>query len=133
MQLHLPLISSSKSMSVGEDVQLSHGLLIREPWLSLILSGRKTWEIRGTNTTRRGRIGLIRSGSLTVVGYCDLTAVLGPLRLEELLVTEDKHRVDPALLGQTGLPYRNTFAWVLENPGAVRYTETLQAPVWRDH
>jgi hypothetical protein len=55
------------------------GLLIRSPWIEEILRGRKTWEIRGSNTNIRGRIGLIRSGSGLVVGTCDLVDVEGPL------------------------------------------------------
>lgn len=43
-------------------------LIIREPWIELILSGRKTWEIRGTATSVRGRIGLIRARSGLIVG-----------------------------------------------------------------
>ena len=38
-------------------------LIIRQPWLGLILSGKKTWEIRGSRTNKRGPIALIESGS----------------------------------------------------------------------
>ena len=38
------------------------GLLIRSPFIDWILSGSKTWEIRGSRTTKQGRIALIRSG-----------------------------------------------------------------------
>jgi hypothetical protein len=108
MQLSLPLVHLDRNMSPNNDVHLSHGLIIREPWLSLILSGRKTWEIRGANTSRRGRISLIRSGSLTVVGYCDLTGTVGPLTLSELLETREMHCIEASSLVQTGLPYRTT-------------------------
>jgi len=37
-----------------------NGLIIREPWISHILSGAKTWEMRTTPTRYRGPIGLIR-------------------------------------------------------------------------
>jgi hypothetical protein len=39
------------------------GLLIREPYIDWILNGPKIWEIRGSRTTKRGRIGLIQSGT----------------------------------------------------------------------
>src|SRR5215831_14717644 len=31
-------------------------LLIRRPWIDMILDGRKTWEMRGARTSVRGRI-----------------------------------------------------------------------------
>ena len=44
------------------------GLLVKSPWVDFILNGKKTWEIRGSNTRIRGRVGLIKSGSGTVMG-----------------------------------------------------------------
>lgn len=41
-------------------------LLIRHPWIDLILDGKKSWEIRGARTTIRGTVGLVASGSGTV-------------------------------------------------------------------
>ncbi|MBD8246954.1 ASCH domain-containing protein [Xanthomonas campestris] len=43
------------------------GLVIDEPWISLILSGQKTWEMRSRATSIRGRIALIKKGSGTEV------------------------------------------------------------------
>ncbi|WP_281975144.1 hypothetical protein [Halobacillus litoralis] len=40
-----------------------NGLLVQAPWIDLLLAGSKIWEIRGSNTKKRGRIGLIKSGS----------------------------------------------------------------------
>lgn len=37
-------------------------LIIDEPWVSLILGGSKTCEMRTTHTQVRGRIALIRKG-----------------------------------------------------------------------
>ena len=62
-----------------------NGLLIRTPWIDLILGGSKTWEIRGTRTSKRGRIGLIQSGTGAVIGVADLVDVAGPLTLAELV------------------------------------------------
>jgi hypothetical protein len=39
------------------------GLIVKSPWIELILEGKKTWEIRGSNTKIRGPIALIKSGS----------------------------------------------------------------------
>jgi hypothetical protein len=48
------------------------GLIIKEPWISLILSRKKTWELRSRDTRVRGRIALIRKGSGTVIGVAEL-------------------------------------------------------------
>lgn len=47
---------------------ITSALIIREPWIGLILDGRKTWEMRSHATTKRGVIGLIRQGSGLIVG-----------------------------------------------------------------
>ena len=52
---------------------------IRTPFVDWVLDGKKVWEIRSRATQIRGRIGLIRSKSLTVVGHCELVDVIGPL------------------------------------------------------
>ena len=57
------------------------GLIIDEPWIGFILSGRKTWEMRSRNTQIRGRIGLIRKGSKMVVGVADLVDTVRDLSL----------------------------------------------------
>jgi len=44
------------------------GLIIKSPWIELILAGKKVWEIRGSNTTIRGLVALIKSGTGTIVG-----------------------------------------------------------------
>jgi ASCH domain-containing protein len=48
------------------------GLIIDEPWISLILQGEKIWEMRKTACHHRGRIALIRKGSGQVVGIAAL-------------------------------------------------------------
>jgi hypothetical protein len=58
-------------------------LLIRPPAIDEVLAGSKTWEIRTRSTNVRGTIGLIRSGSGTVVGTCELVDVIGPLKYGE--------------------------------------------------
>ncbi|MCG6537850.1 MAG: ASCH domain-containing protein [Syntrophales bacterium LBB04] len=102
------------------------GLLVRSPWIEKILAGRKTWEIRGSNTNIRGRIGLIKSGSGLVVGTWDLVGVEGPLSLAELRRNESKHQI-PLTDLRGGLPYERTFAWVL------RDAKPLGKPVPYEH
>jgi hypothetical protein len=64
-----------------------------EPWVSYIISGAKTWEMRSRNTGVRGRIGLIRKGAKTVVGVADLVGTLPKLSLSDLRANVGKHQV----------------------------------------
>ena len=65
-------------------------LLIRHPWIDMILDSEKTWEIRGSRTSFRETIGLIASRSGTVIGVCDLVDCIGPLTDRELRVNAHK-------------------------------------------
>lgn len=52
--------------------EITHGLIIDEPWIGLILQGRKTWEMRSRKTKVRGDVALIRKGSGMIVGTVEL-------------------------------------------------------------
>lgn len=47
-------------------------LIVKPKWAELILSGKKTWEIRGSNTSKRGIIGIAESGTGKVFGEVEL-------------------------------------------------------------
>ena len=47
-------------------------LIVKPAWANLILSGKQTWEIRGSNTTKRGTIGIAKSGTGMVYGEVEL-------------------------------------------------------------
>jgi len=64
-------------------------LVVREPWASYIVQGRKTWEIRRCPTRVRGRIGIVSQRGL--IGAVRLTRVLGPFTVEELLEETERH------------------------------------------
>src|SRR3984885_8181787 len=101
-------------------------LLIRRPWIDMILAGKKTWEIRGARTSIRGRIGLIASRSGTVIGVCDLVDCIGPLTAEEFRKNAKKAGMRPseATLGY----YRQTYPWVLEKPRFLTHPVAHQHP-----
>ncbi|MDP3939616.1 MAG: ASCH domain-containing protein [Deltaproteobacteria bacterium] len=109
------------------------GLIIKQPWIDKILTGSKTWELRGRRTRHRGQVGLIESGSGTVVGTTRLVDVVGPLSPRQLLGSRNKHRVPASSLREGGR-YRKTFAWVLEHSRRLRkpvpYAHPAGAVIW---
>ena len=117
--------SSHMNVALRED-QPMRALLIRRPWIEMILDGQKTWEIRGARTSVRGRIGLIASSSGTVVGVCDLVDCVGPLTAEGFRKNAKKAGMssNEATLGH----YKNTFAWVLEDPRILKRPVPYQHP-----
>ena len=103
-----------------------HGLLIRRPWIDLILSGKKTWEIRGSNTEIRGTIALIESGSKNIVGVAKLIDVHGPLDKGNFSDSQDLHLATPEELS-ADLPYAETYGWELID------AEPLLEPIPYEH
>lgn len=89
-------------------------LIIKKPWIDLILSGKKVWEIRGCLTNKRGTIELIQSGSGLIIGCCELIDCI-KLDLKVYKKAIDKH----CIKNVETLPYKSTYAWVITNP--VRY------------
>jgi hypothetical protein len=91
---------------------MMRALLIRHPWIDMILDRKKTWEIRGSRTAIRETIGLIPSASSTVVGVCNVVDCVGPLSAEEFRRNARKAGMSrgEAELGY----YRKTYAWVVE-------------------
>jgi len=95
-------------------------LVIKKPWLELILARKKIWEIRGSSTKKRCFIHLGLSGS----GGC----ILGGARLvdcyaltrKKLADNVDKHRVTDI----RKITYTRSYAWCLE--GVKRYDKPLR-------
>ena len=85
---------------------------MREPYASLIVEGKKVWEIRKTRTKIRGEILIISNGK--AIGKAELVDVLGPFTPEELAEHEDKHCASVSFLREysNGKPL---YAWVLRN------------------
>jgi hypothetical protein len=107
--------------------------MVREPWIAFILEGKKTWEIRGTNTNIRGEVFLAASGTGTILGKATLAEVIGPLSPEEFRKTANLHLTSEEELQQS-LPYRKTYAWVFQDaqrfPRPLRYRPPSGAITW---
>ncbi|WP_165943669.1 ASCH domain-containing protein [Roseicella aquatilis] len=93
-----------------------------EPWISMILSGAKTWEMRSRPTSLRGRIALIRKRSGLVVGTAELVDCLAPLDADAMAATADRHGIDPGWQ-----PDALAAGWVI--PWVLRDARALAAPV----
>jgi hypothetical protein len=106
------------------------GLIIDEPWIGFILSGRKTWEMRSRNTRIRGRIGLIRKGSKMVVGAADLVDSVPDLSLPTLRANVSKLGTNERI----GRDYKYRVAWVLKRARRlsepVPYQHPSGAVIW---
>jgi hypothetical protein len=104
------------------------GLVIDRPYVDWILTGKKTWEIRGKATTRRGPIALIAKGTGTVVGTCNLIDVRGPLKLAELKANAKRQNRKPADITSPLYYGNHTYAWVLSGARRLRTPIAYQHP-----
>lgn len=90
------------------------GLIIRAPWIDLILSGKKTWEMRSRPTSSRGKVALIRAGSGLICGTATLVECLPAQTPEQMRATTDRHAI-PAGEIDTVIGKGWTTPWVLSN------------------
>lgn len=105
---------------------IQSALVIDEPWISKILSGEKTWEMRSTRSNIRGPIGLIRKGSGTIIGVARQVACRGPLNRSEMLSNGDRHQIPVAMIN-SGAVDKWCYAWELTD------ATVLTQPVVYDH
>jgi hypothetical protein len=107
------------------------GLIIKDPWITKILNGEKTWEIRGSNTNIRGTISLIKSGTGMIYGTVDLVDS-GEIDFIDFSFNRDKHQLSKEQEGK--MSYKNPHAWVMKNPTwhaePVSYKHPQGAVIW---
>lgn len=84
-------------------------LLIKTPWIELILKGQKTWEIRSRKSSVRGRIALIKSQSGKIFGTVEMVACHGPFTKAEIMQHVEKHCVSAELMHV--VDYKEFYAW----------------------
>lgn len=89
------------------------GLIVREEYIRLILSGRKRWEIRRTNTRVRGLVALVSRGML--YGFVEIVDSF-PVDVEELKERADMHGVEPGFVERYAAGRRRLYVWVVERP-----------------
>lgn len=102
-------------------------IVVREPYVSIILTGEKTWEMRKAACRYRGPVALISKGSGTVVGVAEIVDSLPPIdSLQAYAQAEPKHRVPPSVQRQAFSDGWRT-PWVLTN------ARRLVTPVFYKH
>lgn len=114
-------------------MKIEKALIIKKEWLDLILTGKKIFEVRGSNTNIRGKIGLIESGSGLIIGECDLvnSIVIDNNNIEYVL---DKSCINNSEIINN--MYKHPHAWELNN--SIRYNQPLKykhpkgAIIWID-
>ena len=101
------------------------GLIVKQPFASMIVRGEKKWEIRKRNTNIRGEIVIISGGY--AVGIAKLVDVLGPFEVEELSKYYSYHKVDERLLEEYSKG-KKLYAWVFENPKEFKEKIRIKIP-----
>jgi len=101
---------------------MDRALIVKKPWIDLILSGEKTWEMRSRKTHLTGWIGLIEQGTGLIVGKAFLTCGWFKPNKQELIDNHSKHLVD-----DTALLEKWCYAWTLEQ------AERFETPIAYKH
>jgi hypothetical protein len=103
-------------------------LIVKEKWALKLLNGEKTWEIRGSSTSKRGKIAIAISGTGKLFGEITLVdAKLVGYRLPDgRLVKGDvadadfiennfeHHQIEPEEMQLVN--YRKVWAWIMADP-----------------
>lgn len=113
--------------------KITRGLIIREPWIGMILDGKKDWEMRTTATKIRGPVALIAAGSGQIIGVANLTSVEGPLSRAQMHFNQKRHRIPHEDIGAGEAEKWNT-AWVMKDAKRlakpVNYKHPSGAVIW---
>lgn len=105
---------------------LSQGLIIDEPWISHILAGLKTWEMRSRATLKRGPLALIKKRSGQVVGVATLMECRPSLLVSDMPIHFRKHHIPQTLVTKPG--YKWFTPWVLTDVQAFRHPVPYNHP-----
>lgn len=98
---------------------MDKAFIVKEHWGGLILDGTKSWEIRGTGTQERGRVGVIFSGTGMIQGSVEVTGS-SALTREDFYLFREYHHFPGEF---QDLQYRNPHVWHLRDP--IRFREPV--------
>lgn len=113
-------------------MDITRGLIIRQPWIEHILAGRKTWELRGGSCKINEPIALIEGGSGKVVGVAHCAGAIGPLSRSQRVMAARIGHILPEEVDEE--MYAEVYAWPMENitrlPAPVPYEHPSGAVKW---
>ena len=89
-------------------------IVIKQNPAEEILNGIKTWEIRGSNTKKRGTVAVAISGTSMLYGQAELVESI-PLTPKLWRENQEKHRNYISWQEITRI-YKKPHAWVFKNP-----------------
>lgn len=107
------LLLKMRGKQMTEGTHQLRGLVIADPWFSLILSGTKTWEMRSRATHFRGALAIIRKGSGVVTGVVDIVDCITGQAEAEYGASEAFHCVPRDRHKEYAKKW--PFAWVITN------------------
>lgn len=97
---------------------LDRALIVRQPWVDMILSGEKTAEMRSRNTNIRGRVGIIEQGTGLIKGEVE---IVGSIKLQN--PTHEEWKMQSCIEDDSLLEKWNV-AWLLDK--AERYDHPIK-------
>lgn len=107
------------------------GLIIKEPYATWILNGEKTLELRGSNTSKRDTIAIIKSGTSCVYGTVDIVDSFEIETAKQYNQLRTRHCVGAE---RKDIRYKRLWGWVLSNPvlfeQPVPYTPKIGQQIW---
>ncbi len=108
-------------------------LVVREPFASMIVDGKKSWELRSRITHRRGLIGIVSQGCGRVIGTVEILDVLPEQSIDQLSASWNKHGLSSEQISSPEMRRWRT-PWVLGNARRlevpVSYKHAKGAVVW---
>jgi hypothetical protein len=115
--------------------QLTRCLLVRDPHATSILLGEKFWEIRGSGTNVRGRVGIAKSGTGLIFGSVEVLGSM-PVTIDDLTTSPNLPRSEHEMFRQGRMKYTRPHAWILKD--AILFNEPVPfvhpqgAVIWVD-
>lgn len=110
------------------------GLIIKKEWLDLILSGRKTLEIRGRDTKKVGQtIYLLESGTHRIRGTCKISEAFPICASPHWNQEKSRHCVDVSweeVIKVYKVPYAWELSEVVEWEKISYYKHPKGAVIW---
>ncbi len=126
-------MTNSSNAAIDPILSVDKALIIADPWISLILSGQKDWEMRSTSASHRGWFGLVWKGLGAVYGVARLVDVKPPQSTEQMIEAFERHRIPEEMIRSGDVATWNT-PWVLADvrrlTTPVRYRHKNGSVTW---